>query len=182
MSGKVIVINKDTMKKWQEYKPHKKRVTDIYTDSGNKTVISISQDGKLFIRSLTKDFDDKEVNEEYWKKIGEPLCIDVVPNCCKPDSLQCFIGTSNGKLAYITVGGWVKLYAIQEPEMIHNLEKEGPVIQVAYRYGILVFSTGEHMRAVHYSRNRQNITMFPLPAKKEGMPEHLYSKKIRPCV
>jgi len=67
-------------------------------------VISVSNDSNnfnLFCRSLNRsDFQDfsKDLNQD---AIQELTALDVIKDKYTPSNLECYVGTANGKLAFI---------------------------------------------------------------------------------
>ena len=106
------------------YMAHSRKVTDIWMQH-NKAIVSTSHDMKIKITSLTSEFDDQAIEVEGYQE--ELQCIAVIDNQCAPASLNCFVGTMEGRLLLYS-RSWLGGTA----EILHNMTEEGAVTQVEY--------------------------------------------------
>ena len=121
---------------------------------------------KIKIRSLTKEFDDQTIEIEGYQE--ELQCIAVIDNQCAPASLNCFVGTMEGRLLLYT-RSWIR----GNIEKLHDQPGEGAVTQVKYQYGLVIWSTPKKIRVIHYKRNKQKICMIPVPEANPEIPSYI---------
>ena len=175
MTGKILLFDQKTQGLLAEYMGHTRKVTDIWVQH-NRAILSTSHDCKIYVKSLSQEFDDQTI--ELDTRDEELQCIDVVDNQCVPSSLECFVGTMEGKLSLVSKG-WLQTSV----EHLHNLPDEGAVTQVIYQYGLVLWSTPKQIRVIHFKRGRQKICRIPVPEAKETLPSHLYvSNQMMPKV
>ena len=109
------------------------------------------------------EFDDQTISIDGYDE--ELQCITIIDNQCEPASINCFVGTMEGHLIRYN-----KTYFNSKIETFGKHPEEGPVTQVIYRFGMLVWSTPKKIRVIHYNRNRQKICMILVP---DAIPDSL---------
>ena len=123
-SGKILLFDSKKMELKEAYMAHSRRVTDIWMQH-NKAIVSTSHDMKICIKSLTAEFDDQTIDIQGYAE--ELQCISVIDNMCAPASLNCFVGTMEGRLLLYT-----RTFFREKVEALHNMPEEGAVTQVKY--------------------------------------------------
>jgi len=92
---------------------------------------------------------------------------------CAPASLNCFVGTMEGRLLHYT-----RTFFREKVEPLHNIPEEGAVTQVKYQFGLVVWSTTKKIRVIHFKRNKQKICMIPIPGVNPNIPPHMYVSNL----
>ena len=57
MTGKILLFDQKTQRLLLEYMGHSRKVTDIWVQH-NRAILSTSHDCKIYIKSLSQEFDD----------------------------------------------------------------------------------------------------------------------------
>ena len=71
-----------------------------------------------------------------------------------------------------------KTYFKNTIETFGKHPEEGPVTQVVYQFGMLVWSTPKKIRVIHYNRNRQKICMVLKPDDIPSSLEHMSNSNL----
>ena len=133
------------MKERESYVAHTQKVTSIWLQH-NKAIVSTSHDMTIRTKSLHGDDYDKAIKIRGHEQ-EELQCIAVIDNNCAPGNLKCFVGTMEGRLLC-----YEARYFGAEIEKLFDSPNEGPVTQVMYQFGIVVWSTTSKIRVIHYKR------------------------------
>lgn len=125
--------------------------------------MSTSHDMTIKTKSLGGDDYDKSIKIKGHEE--ELQCIAVIDNNCAPANLKCFVGTMEGRLLH-----YEARYFGADIEKLYDSPNEGPVTQVQYQFGIVVWCTPKKIRVIHYKRSMQRVCLIAIPKVNESIP------------